>query len=277
MIIYIDVLFLINLYVTYFQLLSVCIFTHTYISKIRIILSSVAGGAFSLVIFLPDDNALIGVIVKILSCVILSLSAFGLRNLNTFLKNTFFLLLVNFIFAGLMLCLWLFIAPLGMFYSNGALYFDIDGLTIIISTAVAYFVIRIVRFIFDKNGRADKKYEIEIYNNGFVARLSALPDTANGLVDYFSGMPVVICKKEKCMSVLPDAIKDINDFCIEKIKGVRLLPVSTVAGDSIVYAFKVDKITVISENRQYRVNALIGVMEKSRQEYDAIFNPKLLI
>ena len=277
MIIYIDVLFLINLYVTYFQLLSVCIFTHTYISKIRIILSSVAGGTFSLVIFLPDDNVLIGVIVKIISCIVLSFSAFGFGNLNTFLKNTFFLLLVNFIFAGLMLGLWLFVAPLGMFYSNGALYFDIDGLTIIISTAVAYFVIRIVRFIFDKNGRADKKYEIEIYNNGFVARLSALPDTANGLVDCFSGMPVIICKKEKCMPVLPDAIKDINDFCIEKIKGVRLLPVSTVAGNGIVYAFKVDKVTVISDNEQYSVNALIGVMEKSRQEYDAIFNPKILI
>ncbi len=277
MVIYIDVLFLINLYVTYFELLSVSILTHKNISGIRMVISAVVGGLFSFVIFLPDDSLMITSLLKIASCIIISFIAMGYGDFYSFLKNTVFLLLVNFIFAGLMLCLWLFVAPLDMFYSNGAVYFDIDGLTIILSTTAAYFIIRIIRFIFDKNGKVDRKYEIVIRNNDLEIKLSALPDTANGLVDYFSGMPVVICKKEKCLPIVPDAIKNIRDFSIDKVKGIRLLPVSTIAGESIVYAFKVDAVTVISEDERYNVNALVGVMEESRQEYDAIFNPKLLI
>ena len=117
------------------------------------------------------------------------------------------------------------------------------------------------------------------------------------------GMPLLKSMKGKTECILDvhlmiqEPLKYIDDFAdagadiitfhieatenvtetIEKIKSVRLLPVSTVAGNGIVYAFKVDKVTVISDNEQYSVNALIGVMEKSRQEYDAIFNPKILI
>lgn len=276
MVIYIDVLFLINLYVTYFELTSVCIFTHKAVSTIRMIASSVLGGLFSFVIFLPDDSVFLSTSVKILSCFIISVSAFGYKKLYEFLKNTVVLLLVNFIFAGLMLCLWLFVAPLDMFYSNGALYFDIDGLTIIISTTVSYFVIRIIRFIFDKNGSTDKKYEVEIHNNGSVITLSALPDTANGLVDYFSGKPVIVCRNEKCLSILPYNIRDLSNVDIAEVPGVRLLPVSTIAGEGIVFAFSVDKIIIRCNDESHTVNALIGVMRDSRQEYDAIFNPKLL-
>lgn len=277
MVIYVDVLFLINLYVTYFELLSVSMLTHKSISAIRTVLSAVIGGLFSFVIFLPDDSILLTSLLKIISCIVISFSAMGYGKFYSFLKNTVFLLFINFIFAGLMLCLWLFVAPLDMFYSNGAVYFDIDGLTIILSTTAAYFIIRIVRFIFDKNGKTDRKYEIVIRNNELEIKLSALSDTANGLVDYFSGLPVIICKKEKCLPILPDAIKNIGDFDINKVKGIRLLPVSTIAGEGIVYAFKVDAVIIISEDERYNVNALVGVMEESRQEYDAVFNPKLLI
>jgi len=278
MVVYIDVLFLINLYVTYFELLSVCIFTHKNISRIRIIIASVIGGIFSFVIFLPDDSVLLSTVIKLISCVIISAVAMGVKEI---FKNTVFLLLVNFVFAGLMLCLWLFVAPLDMFYCNGALYFDIDGMTIILSTSIAYFVIKGIRFFLDRNGKADKKYFIEIHNNGSVITLSALSDTANGLVDYFSGTPIIICKKENCMDIIPECLKnlsnEIKDIDITDMKGVRLLPFSTVAGIGFVYAFRVDRVIIKEEHCSYNVKALIGVIDNSDQEYDAIFNPKILV
>ncbi len=280
MVIYIDVLFLINLYVTYFELLSVCIFTHNKISVIRMIVSSVIGGLFSFIIFLPDESVLISTVIKLVSCVIISFVAMGFKD---FFKNTVFLLLVNFIFSGLMLCLWLFVAPLDMFYSNGTMYFDIDGLAIIISTSIAYFVIKGIRFFLDRNGKTDKKYFLEIHNNGSVISLSALADTANGLVDYFSGTPVVICKKENCKEIVPECLENISDYAgninTESMKGIRILPFSTISGEGFVYAFKVDKIIIreIEGNKFYIVRALIGITDKSKQEYDAIFNPKILV
>ena len=44
-------------------------------------------------------------------------------------------------------------------------------------------------------------YFVEIHNNGSFINLFALADTANGLVDYFSSMPVIICKKESCKKI----------------------------------------------------------------------------
>ena len=106
--------------------------------------------------------------------------------------------------------------------------------------------------------------------------LLALPDTANGLVDYFSGKPVIVCRNEKCLSILPYNIRDLSNVDIAEVPGVRLLPVSTIAGEGIVFAFSVDKIIIRCNDESHTVNALVGVMSDSRQEYDAIFNPKLI-
>ncbi len=282
MVIYIDVLFLINLYVTYFQLLAVMIFTHKNIPRLRLILSSVLGGIFSFSIFIPGELAVLATLIKLVACFLITYSAFGFTEIFEYLKNALFVLLINFIFAGIMLALWLFDAPLDMIYSNGNVYFDIDVLTIIVSTTIAYFVIRLVRIIFDKNGKTDIKYSVIIGLNGKICTISALADTANSLTDYFSGKPVIICKREECTDILPQNITEMIDGNINDISvpgKVRLIPFSTISSSGYVYAFKPDRVTIrnINENINYDVNALIGIFPDSKLEYGAIFNPKIII
>ena len=57
------------------------------------------------------------------------------------------------------------------------------------------------------------------------------------------------------------------------------MPFSTIAGESFVYSFKVDKVVIKEKetNKSYPVKALIGIANNSYQEYDAIFNPKILV
>ncbi len=285
MVIYIDVLFLINLYVTYFQILGVCAFTHRKTAKLRMIAASLFGGLCSFVIFLPQDWLLLSTFIKIASCFILTLIVFGYGGLWTYIKSSLLLLFVNFVFAGLMLAVWLLAAPMKMLYSNGTVYFDIDFMTILICTAAAYAILRIIRFFLDKNGKEDGEYKVIIENNGKSCELSALSDTANGLVDYFSGLPVMICRQSACADISPPNIASIcgaanaDELCAADIKGLRVLPFSTVSAAGYVYAFKADKITVSDKKsgKSYNVNALIGIAPQSRQEYDAIFNPKILV
>ena len=254
MVIYVDVLFLINLYVTYFELLAVSAFTHMKIRSLRMVLASAVGGAAAFVIFLPQELPITSAAIKIASCVIITLAAFGWRGGKAFVKNMIWLLLVNFIFAGIMLAVWLFAAPMEMLYSNGAVYFDIDFFTILFCTCAAYLTIRGVRYLLDKNGRADGR-----------------------LVDWFSGLPVIICRKNACADISPPEISHANTE--EYIKGVRVLPFSTVNARGYVYAFKADKIVIseVKSGKEYSVNALIGISPDSLQEYDAIFNPKILV
>ena len=284
MIIYLDVLILINLYVTYFQILAVSVFTHRKTVWYRKLSAAGIGAVASLSIFIPQEMVLTLTLLKIFLCALIAFVAFGYTGFRAYAVSVLFLMLVSFVFSGLMLCVWLFAAPMKMLFINGTVYFGIDTMTIILSTCAAYGVVRIIRYILDKNGKTDGKYTVIIKNNGRECRLSALADSGNGMVDCFSGLPVIVCRRDMCADVSPPAIEmiennsDISDIGTQMIKGVRIMPFSTVGKGGLICMFKAESVVIDDETNEekYPVNALIGIVIGGRQEYEAIFNPKIL-
>ena len=285
MVIYLDVLILINLYVTYFQILAVSVFTHRKTVWYRKLSAAGIGAVASLSIFIPQEMVLTLTLLKIFLCALIAFVAFGYTGFRAYAVSVLFLMLVSFVFSGLMLCVWLFAAPMKMLFINGTVYFSIDTRTIILSTCAAYGVVRIIRYILDKNGKTDGKYTVIIKNNGRECRLSALADSGNGMVDCFSGLPVIVCRRDMCADVSPPAIEmiennsDISDIGTQMIKGVRIMPFSTVGKGGLICMFKAESVVIDDETNEekYPVNALIGIVIGGRQEYEAIFNPKILV
>lgn len=285
MVIYLDVLILINLYVTYFQILAVSVFTHRKSIWYRKLSAAGIGAVASLSIFIPQEMVLTLTLLKIFLCALIAFVAFGYTGFRAYAVSVLFLMLVSFVFSGLMLCVWLFAAPMKMLFINGTVYFGIDTMTIILSTYAAYGVVRIIRYILDKNGKTDGKYTVIIKNNGRECRLSALADSGNGMVDCFSGLPVIVCRRDMCADVSPPAIEmiennsDISDIGTQMIKGVRIMPFSTVGKGGLICMFKAESVVIDDETNEekYPVNALIGIVIGGRQEYEAIFNPKILV
>jgi sigma-E processing peptidase SpoIIGA len=285
MVIYLDVLILINLYVTYFQILAVSVFTHRKTVWYRKLSAAGIGAVASLSIFIPQEMVLTLTLLKIFLCALIAFVAFGYTGFRAYAVSVLFLMLVSFVFSGLMLCVWLFAAPMKMLFINGTVYFGIDTMTIILSTCAAYGVVRIIRYILDKNGKTDGKYTVIIKNNGRECRLSALADSGNGMVDCFSGLPVIVCRRDMCADVSPPAIEmiennsDISDIGTQMIKGVRIMPFSTVGKGGLICMFKAESVVIDDETNEekYPVNALIGIVIGGRQEYEAIFNPKILV
>ena len=285
MVIYLDVLILINLYVTYFQILAVSAFTHRKSVWYRKLSAAGIGAVASLSIFIPQEMVLTLTLLKIFLCALIAFVAFGYTGFRAYAVSVLFLMLVSFVFSGLMLCVWLFAAPMKMLFINGTVYFGIDTMTIILSTCAAYGVVRIIRYILDKNGKTDGKYNVIIKNNGRECRLSALADSGNGMVDCFSGLPVIVCRRDMCADVSPPAIEmiennsDISDIGTQMIKGVRIMPFSTVGKGGLICMFKAESVVIDDETNEekYPVNALIGIVIGGRQEYEAIFNPKILV
>lgn len=285
MVIYLDVLILINLYVTYFQILAVSVFTHRKTVWYRKLSAAVIGAVASLSIFIPQEMVLTLTLLKIFLCALIAFVAFGYTGFRAYAVSVLFLMLVSFVFSGLMLCVWLFAAPMKMLFINGTVYFGVDTMTIILSTCAAYGVVRIIRYILDKNGKTDGKYTVIIKNNGRECRLSALADSGNGMVDCFSGLPVIVCRRDMCADVSPPAIEmiennsDISDIGTQMIKGVRIMPFSTVGKGGLICMFKAESVVIDDETNEekYPVNALIGIVIGGRQEYEAIFNPKILV
>lgn len=285
MVIYLDVLILINLYVTYFQILAVSVFTHRKTVWYRKLSAAGIGAVASLSIFIPQEMVLTLTLLKIFLCALIAFVAFGYTGFRAYAVSVLFLMLVSFVFSGLMLCVWLFAAPMKMLFINGTVYFGVDTMTIILSTCAAYGVVRIIRYILDKNGKTDGKYTVIIKNNGRECRLSALADSGNGMVDCFSGLPVIVCRRDMCADVSPPAIEmiennsDISEIGTQMIKGVRIMPFSTVGKGGLICMFKAESVVINDETNEekYPVNALIGIVIGGRQEYEAIFNPKILV
>lgn len=285
MVIYLDVLILINLYVTYFQILAVSVFTHRKTVWYRKLSAAGIGAVASLSIFIPQEMVLTLTLLKIFLCALIAFVAFGYTGFRAYAVSVLFLMLVSFVFSGLMLCVWLFAAPMKMLFINGTVYFGVDTMTIILSTCAAYGVVRIIRYILDKNGKTDGKYTVIIKNNGRECRLSALADSGNGMVDCFSGLPVIVCRRDMCADVSPPAIEmiennsDISEIGTQMIKGVRIMPFSTVGKGGLICMFKAESVVIDDETNEekFPVNALIGIVIGGRQEYEAIFNPKILV
>ncbi len=146
-----------------------------------------------------------------------------------------------------------------MIYSNGIVYFDVSMTFLVICAVISYFIITIISKITDKKAPTNKEYIINIQNNGKNVTCNALMDTGNNLCDPFSGYPVIMVDK----SIFTQLFNE------EKI---RLIPVSTVNGDSLLRAFRPEKITI---NNYSTDKVYIGESATKLDEYKAILNINL--
>lgn len=113
--------------------------------------------------------------------------------------------------------------------------------------------------------------------------LLGLVDTGNALKDPISGMPVCIMTKELCQNLLQGSP-------VWKQKGYRVIPYSSVGKNKgILEAFLVDEIQVIQRRKRRllgiepckvcRRNVLFAVRKENlikKENYDVILNPKVI-
>lgn len=105
--IYVDVLVVINIFINYFLLSAASLIVRLKPKRIRLAAGAFAGGAYSLVIFLPNIPNILSVFMNFCMSVLLVLIAFAPKKITVFIKEFAAFFAVNFIFAGLMLAVWL--------------------------------------------------------------------------------------------------------------------------------------------------------------------------
>lgn len=281
-VIYIDILFLLNFYITYFLIIGTGCITHRKISLKRRILGSAAGGIASFVILLPTMPVILSLLGKLFTCLIIALAAFGFSDFGSFLKSAFIFFGVNCVYAGTMLALWLFASPSEMMYNNGASYFQIPLWGIVVFTSAAYLILKLVARIMDSKADFDRKYSLTISTEKGDVTLNAIADSGNKLIDFFSGLPVIFCDFDKCSGICPnEVVYQLNseEYDYNLIHGVRLIPCSTVSGAATAICFKPSKIVISwGENQEKEIEALIGFTKcgLNSKEFEAIFNPNIL-
>ncbi len=273
MIVYIDVLIVINTYMTYFILRAASRMLHTAVSFRRTALASVAGGISSVAaVFVTDilPSLALKTILTVLTVVI----AFGFGSLKALMMRSFFCVTAGMLICGAAVMIHELADTDLIFSANGYLYMDISALVLVISSAFIYGVLCVVRRLTDSPD-TDRKVTLKVERNGKSAVLTALPDSGNYLSDFLTGRPVVVCRASALGEVLPENAERFLKGDTSDVSGIRLIPMTTAGGNTLAAAFHPDRLTA---NGGKNIDALLAVAPGAleNESFDAVINNKLL-
>lgn len=284
-IVYVDVLVVLNLLVSYFLLLSTSYALKEKARRLRLFLGALLGGLCSLVAFLPEMGVVFNVLLRIVSGAVIVLVTFGFKTYRRFLKLFAVFVLVTFLFAGLMIGMWLVFRPDGMVINNSAVYFRISLPLLVASTSVCYVVSKTAIKLLNKNKPQKMISNIRLEVSGCVLEGRAMLDTGNTLSEGFSGYPVVVCTYDFIRKAIP---RDAEDFlkgdinALSKItdenwrRRLRVVSFLTVGDTGLMPAFQPDRIVVDDSLETDRV--FVGVINRKKhinESFDMLLNPNL--
>ncbi len=256
-VIYADVLVIINIYITYILLSVSGTVLRRRQNTAGKVIASVLSGFYSLIILVPRiSDFTIGISRLIFSALIVYI-AFRKSNRKEYLRAYAVFFAVNFIFAGFMLAVWLFIAPEGMYFSNSVVYFDIDAGALIILTVVCYMLLSLGHRLISHRVPLDTVYDCKIYIKGEIYKCHCFLDTGNAVKDCYTGDPVMIADKRIFSSL-------VGENVLESGLKIRLIPCNTVSGEGLLYAFSCDKAEITGIKSAYTLSRLTVALTDSK-------------
>lgn len=279
--IYADTLIFINVFVTYFLLLTTEALMHTQIRRLRLLVASLVGGIYALVLLIHLP-VWVAAMLRIVICCVLLLIANKFVSLRRFLKSVCIFLSVNFVFAGLMLAVSLLIRPAGFLCSFGTVYFDVDIPFILVLTLLAYGIIRLALLLSTSHNSDTHFGSFTIHTPCGIREGKGIFDTGNHLCDNFTGKPVILVGEGFADTLVPDGVREflhgkaLSECTIDAAwqNKLRLFPYQTVGGSGLLPAFRCDSVTLthMKTTRTYaRLYVAVSNGALGAGEYDALF------
>ncbi|NLY42430.1 MAG: sigma-E processing peptidase SpoIIGA [Clostridiaceae bacterium] len=298
-VVYIDVLFVINLIINYLLLWTTSKISKKRASTMRILAGAVLGAVYAVVMFFPAFKIYYTFIAKILFSMVLIAVTFNIEKAREFVKVLTIFYVVSFTFGGAALGLFYFTnvgAFIGALVSNGVIYFTLPWKVLLLSSMIAYIIIRITwSIIARKMGRENMFVPLVIIFDNKSICVNALIDTGNSLYDPISKFPVVVVEFNAIKELLPEDIQQIFSECSENdlnliskimsnsdwVSRFRLIPFTSLGKENgMLIGFKPDEVEIMEgEEKKDIKDIIVGVYNKklSKDEtYRALLNPEII-
>ncbi|MBQ3431283.1 MAG: sigma-E processing peptidase SpoIIGA [Clostridia bacterium] len=262
MIIYADILFLLNGAITYITLILTAVILKTPLKRLKVLCSALLGGAYALTVLI-EMPAFVSLPIKIIVCALLIWIAFGRLPPKQFLMHILLFLCLNVFIGGIVLLLSL--ADKVHFYSNLYVsYIDISPLHLLIALVITYLAVSIISRLIRKKRMQASIYKVRFEFQEKAYTLFGFCDSGNNLCEPFSALPVCLVKS--------DILKDF-----EKEEHKRVIPFTSLGGEGIVYAVKVQLSIEQGKGKDIKATAYLAQSESAFKDmqYDIILNPKL--
>ena len=248
MVIYIDVIIIINFIFDYILLLITDLLLKRNKNLKRVFLGAIMGELSLIVLFININKHLI-IILKLVLSFLMVIITFGYKSYKYTLYNYIYMLLTSFILGGFMYYLVI------TFLDNKV--FSLRYIVLIILTIVFSFIY--YRFIRKFKTTYNNYYNVVIKYGSNTFSGKGYLDSANNLTSPYSGKPVILIEK-----------RYIN------YQRLKLLPVpyNTINHSSFINCFKPDKILI--NNKEYK--ALVGLSNNDfNMECEVLLNNRMRI
>ena len=296
MTIYLDVVLIENLCMNYIILFATGYLLKRRMNHIRLILSALIGGIYSILAYMEILEIYSNFILKIILSIVMVYLAYNAKNIKQLSKELIFFYLTSFVFGGCAFALLYFIKPQEILMIDGT-YIGTYPLKIAVLGGIVGFTITVIAFKFMKKriSKKDMYCNITIYFNEKNIEVVALLDTGNMLKDPITSMPVIVVEKGILKNILPDNIlnnlnriiggdvqKEIyEDETLKFITRFRVIPFSSIGKtNGMLLGFKANKVEIKDEeNIDIINNVIVGIYENKlskKNQYSALIGLDLI-
>lgn len=272
MTLYIDLILLENVIMNYIIILATGMICRVNIKHFRLVIASLIGAIYAILVYLVDLRIYTNFITKILvsTCMIYvglnSVSAKGL------LKQLLIFYLTSFCFGGAAYYLLHNVSPNLIKSMNGLLTGTYPIKIAILGGILGFFIINIsFKIVKSKLSKKDMIYEVEIFYGDKSTNIKVILDTGNHLTDPITNIPVLIVEETKLTDIISkDILDDINKIMIgernssieEKVKTrFSIIPFSSIGrSNGMIIGFRPDYIKIFTENgEEIRKKVIVGI------------------
>lgn len=279
MVVYADVIFLINFISAYIMLyiLGKAI-NKVRIRKKRLFLASVLGAAGAAVVFCVEMPTALSYLTRILAVFLMIFTAFFEQRKQLLNQILWLVLMSGIMIFSMMLITALIKNTVSVVIKAGIVYFDIPPKVFLFAFILSYFVLIFFLKVF-KNRKNKKYYIMSVTHNDKTVTVTALFDSGNLLKEPVTGKYVSILEWDyvKKLFGAEYEFSDIENHA-EEMK-LWVIPFNSLGNSSgMLFAFLADNITIPEEKKiidKTFIGIYGGVLSKNN-EYHALINAGLL-
>ena len=279
MVVYADVIFLINFISAYIMLyiLGKAI-NKVRIRKKRLFLASVLGAAGAAVVFCVEMPTALSYLTRILAVFLMIFTAFFEQRKQLLNQMLWLVLMSGIMIFSMMLITALIKNTVSVVIKAGIVYFDIPPKVFLFAFILSYFVLIFFLKVF-KNRKNKKYYIMSVTHNDKTVTVTALFDSGNLLKEPVTGKYVSILEWDyvKKLFGAEYEFSDIENHA-EEMK-LWVIPFNSLGNSSgMLFAFLADNITIPEEKKiiDKTVIGIYGGVLSKNKEYHALINAGLL-
>lgn len=262
--------------------------------QIRIILSSLIGSVYAVIVYLNILSIYSNLFAKIILSIVMVYVAFNPKNAKVLLKQILIFYLVSFIFGGCTFALIYFIKPENVKMKNGV-FVGVYPLKVGLIAGAIAFVTTQIAFKINKSKLNNKNtfFNIQLHYKNQSITVKALLDSGNMLKDPISQAPVIIVERESLSKIIPEKVLDYIGNIIggdetenkqdiqEYLSKIRMVPFMSLGKENgMLVGIRLDKIKIETEDIDIqKENIIAGIYEKKftkDNKYNALIGLNLL-